>query len=335
MEENNQEEVEKIEKVVEVVNNEEINNDKELNEEVLENVEHEEQEEKPAKKGLMDRLFGGDSILANSYDEDFSKSDFTIEENNYSKFSYKKLQKLRIDGVAFGVDIPTLKYDLKKPEKRRKVFYVYGIITAIILGLVSYLAVASLIGLLPTILEGTGAVMEVSDNQIISILSLGLSDIFLGTMSILIWGLVLLYVVLLICLISYLAFELKLIFNLTNCSVQEMSVGYQVKDLIGRIIGVVVISGILLGVLIYGYVTGGQISAQVIIITLIILAIFGYSVSLLTFVLIAKKKAKEEFKTLPQELQDNFIDHTKAISRVKYKMSKMRDSSDNNSWNFY
>ena len=114
-----------------------------------------------------------------------------------------------------------------------------------------------------------------------------------------------------------------------------MAVGHHVKDLIGRVIGIVVISGILLGVLIYGFVTGGQISVQVIILTAIILAIFAYSVSLLTFVLVAKKKAKQVFKALPQELQDNFIDHTNAISRVKYKKSKMRDSSDNNSWNFY
>lgn len=266
--------------------------------------------------------------------EDFETADFSIEEKNYSKLSYKKLQRLRIDGVAFGVKIPVLKYDLQKPEKKRKSFMVFAILSTIIFAIGLTTAVLLVAGLIPSFLESVGAVNQLNNNATANVLTLGLTSLFGGTMSIFIWLLAITALAILISLVCFLFYFVRTFFSLTRCSIQEMAIGYEVRNIISTSIILIILSGIITGILTYGFVVATQITTGVIILYLILVAILAYSISMLVVVLIEKKKAKELFNSLPEDLQENFKEHTNAISRVKERIKRIKNS-DTNNFNFY
>lgn len=264
--------------------------------------------------------------------------DFSVEEKNYSKGSFRRLQKLRIDGIAFGIDIPTLEYDLIKPEKRRKSFTVFGILSSIILGAAIFLCTLLALSAIPPVLTAIGDVSAVDSEPIISVLTLGLSTLFTGVMSIFMWLILITFAAILICIIASLTKVVITFFNLQRCSIQEMAVGYESRELIGNTIFMLVISTLCTGLLTYGFfVAKAAIPAFIIILYIAVILTMAYTISILVCVFKEKKKAKVQFNELPQEQQDSFRDHNNAIYRVKSRIKRMRDKTTDltNNWYFY
>lgn len=267
-------------------------------------------------------------------ESDFKDADFSVEQKNYSKGSFKRLQKLRADGVAFGINIPVLTHDFNKPEKPRKVFYVFGIISSIFLALGVALSVWALMSALPVILESIGYV-DIDASPIISAFTFGIADLFGGFLTSIIWLPVILLCSILIALVAFLIAEVKSYFSLTNCSNEEMAVGYEVKGMIGKSIALIVLSAIVVALFIAGLILGGEISATIVIIFVTALAILAYSICSVVFICKERKKSKQVYQNLPQEQRDNYEAHTQAIKDVKTRIKKIRKVDFNDNWNFY
>ena len=267
--------------------------------------------------------------------EDLENADFSVEQRNYSKMSFKKLQKLRVDGVAFGVKIPTLQYDLSKPKKKRKAFIVYGIISSVILALGVIGAAWIIAALLPAFLESAGAMSDATSGNIMSALTLGFTSMFGTAIAALLWLLAIALLAILVSIISYLIYFVRVFFNLSRCSIQEMAIGYEVRNMIFSCIILIVMSAIGTGGIIYLFTIAEQIVMWLILALLAVLVVLLYSISMLVFICIEKKKAKKLFEELPVEEQENFKDHINALGRVKSRIKSIRKSEGQDSWNFY
>jgi len=281
-----------------------------------------------------------ESIIENPLDEKIEdikteELDFSVEERNYSKLSFRKLQKLRVDGAAFGIKIPILKHDLDKPEKKRVVFNVYGVISTIIFAIGLFLSAWAIISLLPGFLESTGILQDFSSNALANVLTLGLSGLFAGSISIFMWLLAIAVLAIIISLICYLFYFVRTFFNLARCSIQEMAYGYEVTGLITSAIILIVLSSISAGVMIFLIFKATKFSIVLIIVLASLLIIFGYSISILVFILIEKKKAKALYAQLSEEEQENFKSHNRAIGRIKSLMKSIRNREGSDSWTFY
>ena len=267
-------------------------------------------------------------------DEDFTNADFSIEKRNYSKLSYKKLERYRVDGVAFGIKIPVLKQDLVKPDKRRKSFIVFGILSAILLSLASVLAVMVTSSTILMALDTTGNLSNLS-NETISIISLGLVDLVGGLFSGLIWGIVALVLMLVGSIVYFFTYFTRTYFNMSKCSIQEMAVGYETRNLLVNTITLVIISALAVGGMTYLLFIAVKIVFGLILTFIIVFLVFIYIVTTLVFLIIEKKKAKAIFAQLPLDVQENFKDHTNCIYRVRSKLKRMRDSKDADNFNFF
>jgi len=285
-------------------------------------------------KQTIENNFIDMTVNSTYLDEDFSKADFSIEKKNYSKLSYKKLERYRVDGVAFGIKIPVLQQDLIKPKKKRTPFIVFGILSSILLALASILAVMVASSTIMMALESTGSISGLS-NSIISIISLGFVDLVGGLFSGLIWGIVAIVLMVVGSIVYFFIYFTRTYFNMSRYSIQEMAVGYETRDLLVNNISLVIISALAVGGMTYLLFIATKIVFGLILTYIILIAVLLYTITTLVFLIIEKKKAKELFAQLPLDAQENFKEHTNCISRVKRKMKRMRDSKDANDFNFF
>ena len=264
--------------------------------------------------------------------EDYTEDDFDIEDKCYSKITKRWLRRLRCDGVAVGETIPTLAYELKKPEKKRTIFTIFSVILGVLLAIFVFYSVSLIVtGLIPYITALSRDASKLDDNALANVATLGFLNLFTGTIGIL--GLCILIVVLLFAFafIGYFAYFIYSFAFLSNCSVQEMAKGTEVRELLTHIIILLVLSLAFCGLFIYGFVTGGQITSQVILFFVIGLALVSIFTFLLVSIIKQKKEALEIFNTLPQEDRDDYVNHVRAIERTKRRIKRFNRYLDGQS----
>ena len=275
-----------------------------------------------------------DTSNINNPKETGKELDLTIERQNYTKFSFKRLQKLRVDGAAFGIDIPPLQCNLKKPDKPRTVFKVYSIISICMLVICSIATLWASSAFIYSLVVTIGQINQ-STNTAASILTFGLVDIFSGTATILLWGLIIIIISLLIMLIVYLSSFVREFSNFARCSVQEMAIGYQVKDFKRKTIVIMTLSVLGICGIIYSMIKNNMSSLGHILSIVVLTLITLYAVSMFVFVILEQNNADAIFDQLPFEEQENFRAHNSAVGEVKHKMKSLRKGKNQEYWNFY
>lgn len=275
--------------------------------------------------GIYDWMFKKlDKKIKEEFPEDnenLIKTD-EIEKESYSAYSYKNVKKLREKGKLWGVDVPYLQHPVKKQEKPRPVFLVLGIISAIVLALVTFgCAVFTIRVLLPLIAQ------VLPMNEFLKIQPwdiFGLFAMLTSMLPIFMWIIVIALIALVIGIeATFIVLTIEM-FALSKVSMQEVAKGYKVRSLIstlGIIFAVVLIVGIVLLANCAKNMTPKNI-AIVVGAMVVILAVVGTIFGLL---MAEKIKETKEFEKLPIENQQDFIEHNRALERAKRK--KNRDKS--------
>lgn len=281
----------------------------------------------------FDNNFDDNSNIGPS-EETIDELDLTIEKQNYTKYSFKKLQKLRVNGAAFGIDIPPLNCNLQKPDKPRTVFKVYSIISICMLVICSIATLWASSAFIYSLVVTIGQVNQ-STNTTASILTFGLVDIFAGTATLLLWAIIIIIIALLIMLIVYLSSFVREFSNFSKCSIQEMAIGYQVKDFKRKTIVIMTLSVLGICGIIYSMIKNQTSSLGHILSIVVLTLITLYTVSMLVFVILEQNNAEALFDQLPGDEQENFRAHNTAVGEVKHKMKSLRKGKKQEYWNFY
>ena len=261
--------------------------------------------------------------------EEVSKvDDYSLEKESYGKISYKEISSLRADATAICMSVPVLKYALTKPEKPRKSFVVLSIIAALLVAVVAvfagYFVVTSLIPMINSAIKTTGEL----NNETLETVTLGLSTLFSGMTASFVWAVVVGIALMVVLVLSYVIYFLYAFIHMSKCSAQEMSYGHEVGTFIGHIVFMLTVSALLSALIIYGIATGGTVSEQVYIFIGVVGALLIVSISILTIILIERKKAKEIFSALPEEQQLDYKKHSDEIRRVKRRIRWINDKQE-------
>ena len=253
----------------------------------------------------------------------------TIEQKSYSKHSFNRLMRLRVDGVAYGCEIPVLQYDLDKPEKKRLPFIIVGSVSLIVL-LVSfcfltYFAVKSVIPMFNELIGATNA--DLSQTQI-SLYTLGFSDFFGLTSKVAVWVFISLIVSLGVFIIGYMTYFVVAFFSLVNCSIQEMYESDALHSITLNVIILLVLSTVLSGGLTYALVKAPSVEFKAILLVSASYFLLAYFVIIIVTIFLQRKKAKQEFAKLPQAEQNDYIVHEREISRVRRYLRRARHGEE-------
>jgi len=248
---------------------------------------------------------------------DFDESDFEVEKASYTKHTFARVMQRRIDGVAVRRYIPELKYPLKKPEKKRIGFTLLGsVILLVLLAAVAYLGYL-MYGAIQMAAESINMVSGVLDNELATALTFGLTDIFAGLSAGMPSFLILILLAILICVSSYLGIIVYYFFKLDDCTMQEMAKGPDSRALLIHTSILLGISTIFVGLIVYGLIIGGKVEGSAIAFIVVVAVTETYFTTLLVYLVRTRKKAREEFKALPEEQQRDYIEHIRAFERVK------------------
>lgn len=244
-----------------------------------------------------------------------------IEKASYSEYSYKNVQKLREKGKYYSYDVPYLQHPVKKQEKPRAIFLVFGILyavaTAAALTLSIMLVTNFLLPLITQAVSVSGAVkVRVWDifGWVAGLSAMG---------AFMIWVIVIVVAALIICINIFLISQTIKMFRMSKLSMQEMAKGYEVgRMLIGlcTIILITLIVGIAILVLTRENIKPagiGLIVGVMVIVTVVVGTIFG-------LLLWQRNKAKKEFEQLTEEEQKDFIRHNQALERIERIRNKSK-----------
>lgn len=245
-------------------------------------------------------------------DPDLIQND-EIEKQSYSEHSYKKVKKLREKGKYWAIDVPYLQHPVQKQEKPRPLFMVFGVLYLLVL--IASLALSVIIVtyfLLPLIAQAIGL------NSLVKVRAwdiFGLVAMFSSIVPIFIWTIIIAVAALIIGINAFLIYETINMFHMSKISMQEMAKGYEVGSMLfalGTIMVVTLITGITILVLTRENIKPAGI-ALVVGVMLIVCAIVGTIFGLL---MAQRVKANKQFETLPEEQQNDFIRHNRALDRI-------------------
>ena len=283
--------------------------------------------------GLFDNLWNKGVVAQKrplASNEDYTPDDFSVEEKCYSSFTKNKLVRLRCDGVAVGLRIPTLLYPLKKPKKARASFLIFGIIASVLTAFFIYLMALVVKTTIIPLINSANDILGSNDSELLNVITFGFIEIFSGFSATAVYVICTIIALCLLAVLGFLFYFVITFFSLSKCSVQEMAKGVEIKSMIGWTVFLFIVSLILSGLLIYGFTTGGQLTNDSRILVIAIFSSFVFFTIMLITILIEKKIATKEFLTLPSYEQDDFINHSRAIERVKRRLTMINSFRNNN-----
>ena len=244
-----------------------------------------------------------------------------IEKASYSEYSYKNVQKSREKGKYYSYDVPYLQHPVKKQEKPRAIFLVFGILYAVATAAALTLSIMLVTNfLLPLITQAV---------SVSGVVKVRVWDIFgwvaaLSAMgAFIIWVIVIAVAALIIGINIFLISQTIKMFRMSKLSMQEMAKGYEVgRMLIGlcTIILITLIVGIAILVLTRETIKPagiGLIVGVMAVVSAVVGTIFG-------LLLWQRNKAKKEFEQLTEEEQKDFIRHNQALERIERIRNKSK-----------
>ncbi|MBE5741422.1 MAG: hypothetical protein E7351_02730 [Clostridiales bacterium] len=268
----------------------------------------------------------GMNKLEKKLKEEFSQEDQEqeiktdeVEKASYSEYSYKNVQRLREKGKYWAIDVPYLQYPVTKQDKPRPLFLVFGIISLILLGFVCYGAYMMTVGIILPMISSA-----LSLNGLFTIHQwdfLGLFVMFSSLAPFILWILIILFSVAIISIVVYFILLTRKLFCLSKISMQEMAKGYEIRNMLlalGTIMVLILVIGLVLLVPNAKNMTAGNI-AIVVVVMVGLIAIVGVVFALL---LVQRNKEKKLFEQLPEEQQQDFIKHNRALERTRSRRNR-------------
>ncbi|MBE5735114.1 MAG: hypothetical protein E7361_01545 [Clostridiales bacterium] len=273
--------------------------------------------------------------MINQVSEDIDMSDVAesdaIEKQSYSRYSYNRVKKAREKGLSYGVDIPYLKYSVDSPDKARTLFLILGVISAVFLvASIAFVTFFVITNLIPMICNLIGVTEQAMIRVEYDIFAIGPA---LGSiMSVFLWVLVLIIIAAFVGELLFFIYLTRRMFAMSKFSIQEMAVGHEIKNSIRSIIIImVIIASIMIGL----FVLVEDMPTKAVLVVLGIgLGIMALCATLLTFLILEKKKANKKFMELPYEEQEDFMVHARAYERVCKKKKVNHLSSLNSGFDF-
>jgi len=240
------------------------------------------------------------------------------EKISYGKSVYKRVQRLRRKGQRRGMEVPTLNYELTKPEKPRIAFWIIAAVSAVL-----FVAILVGIGFLYnelvknfSDLGGLGDFLGVLFKPEVLQGSLGLSALP-GILLVVVYILVIVLFLLPLIAAVYFYRFVRDSFYMAKCSKEEFAKGNIVKSRITWLAVIMATATALLIVLLTVVKAGNAKLYSGLIYGGLMIALGG------TFVLTVAEKVKcsKWFETLEEEKRQNYLMHEGALSRVKGRLN--------------
>lgn len=235
------------------------------------------------------------------------------EKESYSDMSYREVQKARLRGKMYKLEVPELDHMLHKTEKKRTAYVVFAIIMFVIATAVFALTAYMAVIMLPALF---GAQIVSPEWDVIGIAS-GLAGfgIFLGIVAALailgIFG----------AIGGYLIYTGRRSLQLSTATKEEMAYGPTITRFILSSV-VVVIATIVIAFALLFIIKNNSPAVIGTIIGVAALVVIGF-VAMLVKLLRDKVQAVKWFKTLPEAEQTNYREHADAIKSVRHRKEMM------------
>ena len=240
------------------------------------------------------------------------------EKLSYDPYTYRRVQRIRKNGLQHGVTVPKLKYQLTQPEKRRMPLFIMGILASIV-----FITVLVLAGVLYSIairIRGTFNVVEMFTNlfdPIQIVRTLGLS--ILGGIGIVLYYILLLLILAVpVILIFYMYKFVRTLFALSTCSKEEFAKGHRVMKYIVIFMALGVICLGVAGTILFAKFT---LKAKVII-TIIFVLLAALMLAYSIIMIMERVKSSKWFDTLDDERKKDYLMHDKALARSKARAER-------------
>lgn len=244
------------------------------------------------------------------------------EKESYSDLSYREVQKARIRGKMFKIDVPQLDHMLHKTEKKRVSYIVFAAIMFVLAAASFGLMVFCGMAMLPPLF---GVNLESPAWDVF-----GLSTSFVGL------GVVLGVVAALVVLAIFGLIGGYLIYNgikslqLSTATKEEMAYGPTIsRFILSSIIVVVAVVVIMLALL---FIVKDKEKLMGTALPWISIAVVVGFVAVFIKLIRDKVLAVRWFKTLPEAEQQNYREHANAIKLVRHKKERMDQRNRNIFW---
>ena len=244
-----------------------------------------------------------------------------IEKASYSEYSYKKVQKLREKGKYYGYDVPYLQHPVKKQEKPRAIFVVFGVLYAIAAAIALALSVFLVINfLLPVIGQAVG-ISGFVKFRVWDIFGLFAGVSAIGVM--MVWVVVIAVAALIFGVNLFLISQTIKMFRMSKISMQEMAKGYEVSGMLLRL-AVLIVGTLIAGIAILVLTRENIEPAGIGLVVGVMVAICALVGTIFGLLLWQRIKAKKEFEELSEEEQKDFIRHNQVLDRLERKRNKSK-----------
>lgn len=245
------------------------------------------------------------------------------EQISYGKYGYKRIQRLRRKGRRRGLEIPTLNYELTRPEKPRVVFLIAAIITLIIfLGLMVGAGFLIKFGVdfFSVQFKDSGGFFKTLLNPQAVIASLGLSIVPV-LLIVLAYIMMILILLIPIFLVLYCYRLIRNAFYMAQCSKEE----FAKSEFVGKHISAFAIILVIATVLLIVVLIRGEAPALKLVVGLVYLGVVIIFGGMLALMIVERRKCKTWFDSLDEGKKQNYLAHEEGIRRVKKRLQRERN----------
>ncbi|MBQ8468916.1 MAG: hypothetical protein IJ542_04120 [Clostridia bacterium] len=247
-----------------------------------------------------------------------------FEKESYSKLSYKEVQKARLYGKMYKVEVPYLDHELHKVDKKRTPYVVFAGIMFALAAVAFAIFLFCAITMLPPVL---GVSIDSGSAESWDVLNIRASLVGFGAFMGFIAVAVILGIVGVIA--GYLVYNGVKSLQLSTATKEEMAYSLTINRFILSSVVVIIATAAIAIMLLFIIKDNSALTIGIILgVALVIVAGF---ITMLVKLVRDKIHAKEWFKTLPQEEQDNYRAHVDAIKSVKHK-KEVRDNISRSMW---
>lgn len=248
-----------------------------------------------------------------------NEQSINYEQLSYGKWGYKRIQRLRKKGLRRGIEVPELNFQLTKPDKPRVAFWIAAIVSIILFAgimvgvgfLLNYL-INDVFG---QMYEATGGFFDTLLNPAVLFASQGLS--FVPVLLLILAYLVLIAIAVVPISIAICCYRFAMhMFYFARCSKEEFAKGEMITGSIVGYVTALVVSTILL---IAVFVITDAYMARLLF-GLIYAAVVIICGGLLAIIIVEKKKCGKWFESLDEDKKQNFLEHEKALGRIRSRL---------------
>lgn len=240
------------------------------------------------------------------------------EQMSYGKWGYKRIQRLRRKGKRRGIDVPELNFQLTKPEKPRVAFWIAAIVGIVVfVGIMvgTGFLIKFLVDIFSDLYKDSGGFFKTLLNPKVLFVSQGLSFVpvlLLIAAYLLLASMAIIPISLAICCYRF----VRNMLYMARCSKEEFARGEMITGSIVSYVFVLVAATILL-IAIFVLTDAHMARLLVGLIYAGIVIIFG---GLLALIVVERRKCGKWFETLDEDKKQNFLEHEKALSRIKSRL---------------